>query len=79
MIFTDSHAKMNKKLAGEKYQPSNENEGYKFLNAYCKNCAYKSDCTIVEVTMAFDVDDDEYPKEWIYGNDGQPQCTAFTN
>lgn len=30
-----------------------------------------------ETFMPFDVADDEYPKEWIYGQDGQPCCTAF--
>lgn len=34
-------------------------------------------CHIPAATMAFDVEDDEYPKAWQYGIDGQPCCTAF--
>lgn len=77
MILTDSHAEMNKERTGKKYQPSNGSEGLMFLEAQCGNCAYKADCTIPAWTMAFSVGDEEYPSEWVYGDDGQPCCTAF--
>jgi len=34
-------------------------------------------CEILRNTMAFDVDDPEYPREWIYDESGKPCCTAF--
>lgn len=32
-------------------------------------------CEILADSMVFDVNDEEYPKEWIYGDDGKPTCT----
>lgn len=34
-------------------------------------------CQILADTMAYNVDDPEYPSEWQYGKDGHPVCTAF--
>lgn len=73
----------------ERYQPSNGTEGESFICHWCGNCARSGapnrpddaghelmGCSITGMTMAFDVDDPEYPKEWVYGADG-PMCTAF--
>lgn len=34
-------------------------------------------CEIITRSMGFDIDDPEYPTEWIYDEDGDPTCTAF--
>lgn len=71
--------------AGEAYQPSNGDEGERFMGMWCAHCT-KDDldvdtgeggCPIIAYTMALDIGDPDYPKEWTYGPDGQPVCTAF--
>ncbi|UIF90918.1 hypothetical protein [Cupriavidus sp. UYPR2.512] len=91
-IYPDSFAKMLLERAGQKYQPSNGTEGECFFEAWCRQCARDRSmregddfdecddnevCGIIANTMAHKPEDDEYPKEWIYGKDGQPCCTAF--
>lgn len=41
------------------------------------SCSEDEVCQIIGATMMFKVEDEEYPKEWQYGADGQPCCTAF--
>jgi hypothetical protein len=73
----------------EKYCPSNGTEGEGFISAWCGKCERSGrpgkpcdagheviGCSIVGRSMAFDIDDAEYPAEWIQGKDG-PECTAF--
>lgn len=91
-IFPPGLAEMTKSRAGEKYQPSNGTEGDCFFSGWCRRCqrdkamregADYDECDDNEIcriparTMAFNVEDDEYPNEWQYGQDGQPCCTAF--
>lgn len=91
-IYPDDFAEMLKHRAGEKYQPSNGTEGEFFFSAWCRHCQRDKAmrdgvdydecddneiCLIPAATMAFNVEDEEYPKEWQYGKDGQPCCTAF--
>lgn len=91
-IYPDDFAEMLKARAGEKYQPSNGTEGECFFEGWCCRCARDkamsegkdydscSDdeiCEIIGATMRFNVEDPDYPKEWIYGADGQPMCSAF--
>lgn len=62
------------------YRPSNGTEGEFFQSAWCFRCANDSDnnpCEILDYTMAFSINDPDYPKQWIYGDDGKPKCTAF--
>lgn len=68
-----------KNRAGSKWRPSNGTEGDIFRQSWCDKCKrdINSDCPILGATMMYDVDDDGYPMEWQYGNDGQPVCTAF--
>ena len=67
---------------GQKYRPANGSEGDYFMSKWCDRCS-KDDmennvmCPIIGQTMAFDVDEPGYPKEWQYGEDGKPLCTAF--
>lgn len=94
VIFPTDMAEMLKPRAGEKYQPSNGTEGEMFFRSWCFQCqrdkAMREGCDVDECddderceiiadTMAFAVDDPQYPSEWQYGKDGQPCCTAFVS
>lgn len=60
------------------YRPSNGTEGEMFMSAWCERCVkdVRHKCPILACTMAFDLSDPEYPKEWIERG-GIPTCTAF--
>ena len=79
MIYTDDHANLLKERAGKKWRPSNGTEGYLFMDAFCKNCTKDKDnnCQIIWLSMRFNTNDDEYPIQWQYSEDGQPTCTEF--
>jgi hypothetical protein len=69
----------------ELFQPSSGTHGEIFMSEYCYQCIKfphdsdaKNQCQIVLATMAYDIQDPEYPKEWRYV-DGQPTCTAFNS
>lgn len=60
----------------EKYRPSNATEGDAFTSMFCSRCTKQVGCEILGMTMMHDVDDPEYPAEWI--RDGRKAtCTAF--
>lgn len=67
------------------YRPSNGFEGMDFMDRFCERCrrdaAFQAgegdSCEIAAATMAFDVDDPEYPKEWVTCETLGPRCTAF--
>lgn len=68
-----------------KFRPSNGDEGDWFGGEFCDNCEHDKlfwegqcdkGCKILAATLAFDIDDPRYPKEWIY-DEGQPTCTKF--
>jgi len=71
----------------EAYQPANGTEGEDFQEVWCVRCkrdaAFQADmenndgCPILADTMCFRIDEPGYPKEWVYGDDGEPMCTAF--
>ena len=65
--------------AGKPYRPSNGTEGMIFMDAFCGQCFHDrcQDCEIVAMTMAYDLTDEEYPKEWVYDNEGWPICTKW--
>jgi hypothetical protein len=72
---------------GKLYCPGSGTEGMAFDDAWCANCArdaaWREDerndcCDILSRTFALDITDPDYPKEWVYGHDGRPCCTAFT-
>lgn len=54
-----------------------------FRRFYDSNGAVGGDqpdgCAILCSAHAFDIGDDGYPSEWVYGPDGQPRCTAFSD
>lgn len=67
--------------AGKPYQPSNGTEGVAFTEIYCDNCRYETierQCSILTASLVNDIDDPDYPKQWIYNKKGYPTCTAFS-
>lgn len=78
-IYPDDLAEALQARAGRKWRPSNGTEGSIFIDSWCGRCSRDAneDCPILAAAFAYDVDDDEYPKEWNIGKDGQPQCSAW--
>ena len=61
------------------YRPSNGTEGDAFIAHFCDRCTKDSEespCPIIGRTMAYDVDDPNYPTEWVESDEGAT-CTAF--
>lgn len=51
------------------------------MSKWCERCVKDSPskpCSVLGRTMAFDVHDKDYPREWITDDDG-PRCTAFSD
>lgn len=65
--------------ASRKYQPSNGTVGMSFMADFCDQCAIRGMCRILPKTMAYQVDDPEYPEQWTYDEEGYPTCTSFTD
>lgn len=71
---------------GAPYRPSNGTEGEIFHEKFCYKCARYGDpdegdikpCEIQGRALWHYEDHEDYPKEWAYGRDEQPTCTAFT-
>lgn len=76
---------------GKPYRPGSGTEGMAFDDQWCAHCArdkaYRDGgddadpaiaCQILSNTLVYAINDVGYPKEWIYGRDGRPCCTAFT-
>lgn len=65
----------------ERYRPSNGTEGDIFMDQFCRQCKHDDEednlCDIIALTMAYDVDEKEYPEEWQHGQDGEPLCTKY--
>ena len=73
------------------YRPGNGSEGVAFIEWYCLNCFHErwlqvpmqdnndehKKCDILTRVMVEDEDSDNYPVEWIVGEDGHGKCTAF--
>lgn len=59
------------------FRPSNGTHGEIFEAAFCERCKKDRGCEIRFLTRCHQETDPEYPKEWVYGSDGQPTCTAF--
>jgi len=68
------------------YRPSNGTEGMIFQEEFCDQCSKDNPsletgaggCEIMFRSMCHDVDDPEYPTEWVYDDNGEPTCTAFS-
>lgn len=60
----------------ERYRPSNATEGDAFIAQFCGRCHKRPSCNIPRLTMRHQVEDPEYPTQWIAeGRTGR--CTAF--
>lgn len=60
----------------ERYRPSNATEGDAFIAQFCGRCNKREGCGIPRLTMRHQVEDAEYPREWIReGRTGR--CTSF--
>lgn len=86
MTFPADLAKLYAEQAGQRYEPSNGTEGEIFMSEWCRHCA--RDRAMREGVELDECDDEEVcqiiaasfageAKEWVYGKDGQPMCTAF--
>ena len=68
------------------YRPSNGTEGMDFTERFCDQCVHEEKyqrtqegedaCVILSNSMRYEIDDPDYPKEWIYQN-GRAVCTKF--
>ncbi len=63
-------------------RPSNGSEGESFMAAFCAQCKHDQDienpCQIIGATMAFNIGEKGYPKEWVCEDDlSRPRCTAW--
>lgn len=73
----------------KKYQPSNGTEGMIFTENFCEQCLHErwchfpdedkdeDKCEIWNNTMIYNINDKEYPEEWIYDSDDNPTCTKW--
>ena len=61
------------------YRPANGSEGADFMAEWCGRCARDGEwgCPIAQLTMAFRIDDPEYPDAWREDGPSGPRCTAF--
>ena len=74
--------KTPKETIPRKYQPSNGTEGMIFMEMHCENCIHdhaptEKDCEIIVLSMNLDINDKEYPSEWVYDTNDKPTCTKF--
>lgn len=70
--------------AGTPYCPSNGSEGMWFTDKYCMNCFHcdpdpegEKQCEILMRSMMYHINEPEFPKEWIYNEEGKPSCSAY--
>ena len=71
----------------QKYRPSNGSEGMAFQEKFCESCIHEKfihtaadgdkQCDILSRSMIYDVEDFDYPEEWIYDRHDRPTCTKF--
>jgi len=76
-------------MRGKPYRPSNGMEGDIFFAGWCSKCwfdritrlgeeRWDEGCPLIANSMAYNIGDPEYPKEWKYQDDtGEPTCTKF--
>ena len=67
---------------GKLFRPSNGTEGEMFMEQYCYSCIHdkypdEPYCDIIADTYNYSLSHPMYPKEWVFGEDGYPECTKF--
>lgn len=60
----------------KRYRPSNGTEREIVFGCLCADCRKATRCTLVDRSMMFQIDDPNYPQEFIRDENGDPQCTA---
>lgn len=71
----------------KRYRPGNGTEGENFMHRFCYRCIQEKhthtgvdgdkQCPLIDASMSYSVDDDKYPSEWTYDDNGEPVCTTF--
>lgn len=68
----------------ELYRPSNGSEGEWFINEYCMHCMHcdpdphgLKQCQILCASLCYSVNEEGYPKEWVYDDHEEPKCTKW--
>lgn len=71
-------------LTGKPYRPSNGTEGDMFKERFCAQCKHDDEdnpglgCEeIAMYTFILNLDDRDYPPEWVHDEEGRPTCTKF--
>lgn len=69
------------------YRPSNGSEGMWFDDRWCSRCIRDQEwretdkdglgCPILTATFIYNVDEPEYPKEWVIDDECGARCIAF--
>lgn len=61
------------------YRPSNGTEGMYFIDDWCFKCERDKDedCPLLAASLAYAIDEPEYPQEWHYDDKGEPICSEF--
>lgn len=61
------------------YRPSNGTEGMIFEEKFCEQCKLYENggCIIWFNAGLYEINEPEYPKEWVYDAENKPTCTAF--
>lgn len=88
MVFPNSLAKLYVEQAGQQYEPSNGMEGSVFHEEFCCRCERDKEMNGTCHAEGREAGDDDWcsilgasfrgeAKEWVYGPDGHPTCTAF--
>lgn len=65
-------------IKNKPYRPSNSTEGELFMSKFCYRCCHDwNECEILTNSLCYNIDEPEYPVEWIYDENGKPTCTKF--
>lgn len=78
-----SREQYRQNVAGDRYRPANGTEGRDFMNQFCFRCLQDTfdedgnSCPILLATLVNNVDEPDYPEEWVHDEEGIPMCTAF--
>ena len=75
-MYTAMFAAEIRQSGGGLYRPANGTEGEMFMELWCSDCRKRDGCLILSASMACEINEPEYPREWRYDEAGQPQCAA---
>ena len=62
----------------KKFKPDRSDRGTAWFAKYCNNCSHKGQRCSIERAMVFmEPEEDGYPEELIYDENGEGTCTTF--